>query len=74
MSFAFLRKRFSADGRQTLNTVDTQGVTMASIQALYQMVLEKEQENKQLVQRVGQLQAQLNQVKRTIRLKRAVRR
>jgi hypothetical protein len=64
---------FGADDR-TLNTVDAQGVTMAAIQGLYQMMLEKERENKQLVHKVGQLQAQLNQVKRTIRRKRALKR
>ena len=49
------------------NTVDAQGVTMASVQALYQMTLEKDVE-------IKQLRAQLQQLRRTVRRLRAARR
>jgi hypothetical protein len=48
-------------------TVDADGVALASIQALYQMMLEKDRQ-------VKQLQAQLNLVKRTNRKKRTAMR
>ena len=70
---------FGADDK-TLNTVDAQGVTMASIQALYQMMQEKDKQNEQLTRtvqqqshQIEQLQVQLNQVKRTIKRKRSAR-
>jgi hypothetical protein len=60
--------------------VDAQGVTMAAIQGLYQMMQEKDQQiEKQssqiasLTRQVRQQQAQLNQVKRTIKRKRTAR-
>ena len=66
---------------KTLNTVDAQGVTMAAIQGLYQMMQEKDKQNEQLTltvqqqsHQIEQLQVQLNQVKRTIKRKRAARR
>ena len=64
----------------TLNTVDVNGVTMASIQALYQMMQEKDRQieqqelkNKAQSRQIEQLQVQLNQVKRTIKRKRTAR-
>ena len=72
--------QLGADDR-TLNTVDAQGVTMASVQALYQMMLEKDEEIKQLRSQMAQQQsqlrqqqAQLNQVRRTVRRKRMAKR
>ena len=57
-----------------IDLLDTNGVTMASIQALYQMMQEKDKEIKQLRAQMTQQQAQLNQVKRTIKRKRTARR
>ena len=50
-----------------IDLIDASGVTMASVQALYQMMLEKDRQ-------IQQLQAELNQVKRAIRRGRAARR
>jgi hypothetical protein len=71
-----------------IDMVDANGVTMASIQALYQMMKEKERQNEQLAGEVRQLraqmtqqqsrllqqQAQLNQVRRAVRGRRAAKR
>jgi spore coat protein U-like protein len=57
-----------------IDLIDANGVTMASIQALYQMMLEKDKEIEQLRAQVTQQQAQLNQVKRPIMRKRTARR
>jgi Chaperone of endosialidase len=64
-----------------IDMIDANGVTMAAIQGLYQMVQEKDKKNEQLASEVQQLraqvrqqQAQLNQVKRTIKRKRTARR
>lgn len=68
-----------------IDLIDANGVTMASIQALYQLMLEKDRQNEQLALEIRQLraqmlrqqsqlqqqQAQLNQVRRTIRGRRA---
>jgi hypothetical protein len=51
---------------KTLNTVDAQGVTMAAVQALYQ-------QNQELARKLERLQAQLNQMRRAVRRKRASR-
>jgi hypothetical protein len=60
-----------------ISTVDADGVTMAAIQGLYQMMQEKAKQNEQLTRtverqshQIEQLQVQLNQVKRTIKRKR----
>jgi hypothetical protein len=59
-----------------ISTVDADGVTMAAIQGLYQIVQEKDRQIEQqssqietLTRKVEQQQAQLNQVKRTIKRK-----
>jgi Chaperone of endosialidase len=64
-----------------ISGVDADGVALASIQALYQMMLEKAKQNEQLLSEVQQLraqvtqqQAQLNQVKRTIKRKKSSQR
>jgi hypothetical protein len=64
-----------------IDMIDANGVTMASIQALYQMMLEKDRQieqqmrlNKQQGRQIEQLQAQLNQVRRAVRHRRAARR
>jgi hypothetical protein len=64
-----------------ISTVDADGVTMAAIQGLYQMMQEKAKQNEQLARtvqqqshQIEQLQVQLNQVKRTIKRKRTARR
>ena len=49
----------------TLNTVDAQGVTMAAIQGLYQMMQQKDEE-------IKQLRAQVTQLQRTVKQRRAV--
>ena len=49
------------------------GMMVASVQALYQMIREKDAEIQQLRAQMTQQQAQLNQVKRLIRRKRTVR-
>ena len=54
-----------------IDMVDANGVTMASVQALYRMMLEKDEEIKQLRTQMAQQQAQLNQVRRAIRRRRA---
>ena len=59
-----------ADDR-TLNTVDAQGVTMASVQALYQMMLEKERQIEALARKVEQQQAQFDQLRRSLGRRRA---
>jgi hypothetical protein len=56
-----------------ISTVDADGVALASIQALYQLMLEKDRQIKALTYRVEQQQAQLNQVRRTIRRRAAKR-
>jgi hypothetical protein len=50
-------------------TVDADGVALASIQALYQMMLEKDRQIESLSCKLGQQQAELNQLKRTIKRK-----
>jgi hypothetical protein len=64
-----------------IDMVDANGVTMASIQALYQVMLEKDRQNEQLAGEVRQLraqmraqQAQLDQVRRAVRRGRAGKR
>jgi hypothetical protein len=71
---------FGADDK-TLETVDAQGVTMAAIQALYQMMQEKDKQIEALARKVEQQgqrneqpQAQLDQMKRTIKRKRTAKR
>lgn len=53
-----------------ISTVDADGVTMAAIQGLYQMMLEKDRQIEALTRKVEQQQAQLNRVRRTLRRKR----
>jgi hypothetical protein len=57
-----------------IDMIDAQGVTMAAIQGLYQMMQEKDRQIETLTHKVEQQQAQLNQVKRTIKRKRTARR
>jgi hypothetical protein len=59
---------------KTISTIDADGVALASIQALYHLMQEKDQQLQrqssqlaELTRKVEQQQAQLNQVKRTIR-------
>ncbi|HWS99087.1 MAG TPA: tail fiber domain-containing protein [Pyrinomonadaceae bacterium] len=66
---------------KTISTVDSAGVTMAAVQGLYQLMLEKEKRNEELartVERQGreieQLRAELGQVRRAVRRGRAARR
>jgi len=63
-----------------IDMIDANGVTMASVQALYQLMLEKEKKNEQLADEVRllraqlqQQQAQLNQVRRSVRRRAAKR-
>jgi hypothetical protein len=58
---------------RTLNTVDAQGVTMASVQALYQMMLEKEGRIERQERRIERLEAQLRRLRHASRRKRAAR-
>jgi hypothetical protein len=60
-----------------IDMVDANGVTMAAVQGLYQMMLEKEKTNRekdvkieQLSQQVERLQARLAQVERTVKKRR----
>jgi hypothetical protein len=57
-----------------IDMIDANGVTMASVQALYQLMLEKDRQIESLTRKVSQQQSQLNQVKRTIRSKRSAKR
>jgi Chaperone of endosialidase len=51
---------------KSISTVDADGVTMAAIQGLYQMMQEKERKNEQLSEEVRQLRAQLMRLERAI--------
>jgi len=53
-----------------ISTVDADGVTMAAIQGLYQMMIEKDRQIEALTRKVEQQQAQLNRVRRAIRRRR----
>lgn len=57
-----------------ISTVDADGVTMAAIQGLYQMMLEKDRQIEALTRKVEQQQAQLNRVRRAIRRRRGAMR
>ena len=66
---------------KTIATVDADGVTMAAVQGLYQLMLEKEKRNEELartVERQGreieELRSQLGQVRRSVKRRRAARR
>jgi hypothetical protein len=59
---------------KTISAVDADGVALASVQALYQLMLEKDKQITQQNMRIERLEAQLNQVRRTIRRKRAAKR
>ncbi|HYG79928.1 MAG TPA: tail fiber domain-containing protein, partial [Pyrinomonadaceae bacterium] len=66
---------------KTISAVDSAGVTMAAVQGLYQMMLEKEQENaekdkkiEELARKLEELQSQLAEVRRDARRQRAARR
>ena len=59
---------------KTLHTVDAQGVTMAALQGLYQMMQEKEKQNEQLASEVQQLRAQVVRLQRAVRQQRKRRR
>jgi hypothetical protein len=56
-----------------ISTVDADGVALASIQALYQLMLEKDRQIEALTRKVEQQQARLNQVRHAVR-KRAAKR
>ncbi len=49
---------------KTIATVDSAGVTMAAVQGLYRMMLEKEKQNEVLTQRIEQLQSRVVQLER----------
>jgi hypothetical protein len=53
-----------------IDMIDANGVTMASIQALYQLMRERDKQVQQMMQQkdrqIQQLQAQLNQVRRAV--------
>ena len=49
---------------KTISTVDAGGVTMAAVQGLYQLMLEKEKRNEELARRIEQLQARVAQLER----------
>ena len=57
-----------------ISTVDADGVTMAAIQGLYQMMLEKDRQIEALTRKVEQQQAQLNRVRRALKGRRGARR
>ncbi|HEY0375769.1 MAG TPA: tail fiber domain-containing protein [Pyrinomonadaceae bacterium] len=66
---------------KTISTVDADGVTMAAVQGLYQMMLEKEKQNEekdrkidQLARKLEEMQTQLAEVRRDARRQRATRR
>jgi hypothetical protein len=52
------------ESEKTLNTVDAQGVTMAAIQGLYQMMLEKDRQIEQQSRQINQLRARVSQLER----------
>ncbi|HJU55367.1 MAG TPA: tail fiber domain-containing protein [Pyrinomonadaceae bacterium] len=52
---------------KTISTVDSAGVTMAAIQGLYQMMLEKEQRNEELLSEVRDLRAQVTRLERAVK-------
>ena len=57
-----------------LQTVDATGVTMASVQALYQLLQEKDRQIERQSRQLEQFQARLARVERTIRKRRAAKR
>lgn len=59
---------------KTLNSVDAQGVTMAAIQALYQQNRELLHKVEQQNNQIARLQAQMADIKRTVRKRRPGRR
>ena len=59
---------------KTIATVDADGVTMAAVQGLYQLMLEKDRQIARQNQRIERLQAQLDQVRRSIKRRPAARR
>jgi hypothetical protein len=54
--------------------VHASGVAMASVQALYQLMLEKDRKIEAVTRRVERQQAQLDWVSRAVRLKRRAKR
>ncbi len=52
---------------KTISTVDSAGVTMAAIQGLYQMMLEKEKRNEELLSEVRELRAQVTRLERAVK-------
>ncbi len=52
---------------KTISTVDSAGVTMAAVQGLYQMMLEKEQRNEELAGEVRELRAQVTRLERAVK-------
>ncbi|HKQ53279.1 MAG TPA: tail fiber domain-containing protein, partial [Pyrinomonadaceae bacterium] len=59
---------------KTIATVDADGVALASIQALYQMMREKERQIEALTHKLDEQQAQLDRVRRALRRRRAAKR
>lgn len=59
---------------KTIATVDADGVALASIQALYQMMKEKERQIEALTRKVEEQQAQLDRVRRSLRRRRGAKR
>jgi hypothetical protein len=57
-----------------ISTVDADGVALASIQALYQMMKEKERQIEALTRKVEEQQSQLDRVRRALKRRRAARR
>lgn len=58
------------DSDQTINTVDANGVTMAAIQGLYQMIKEKDEKIEQLEQRLERLERSTRRTNRVARVRR----
>ncbi len=59
---------------KTISTVDADGVALASIQALYQMLKEKDRQLEALTRKVEEQQAQLDRVTRALKKRRTARR
>ena len=64
---------FGTDDK-TLSVVDAHGVTMAAVQGLYQMMLEKDKKIEELTRRLHPQQIRLKRVERAVLRRRAARR
>jgi hypothetical protein len=61
-------------GDRHIDLIDANGVTMAAIQALYQMAQDKDRQIKEQSRQIAELQAQVSQLKSAVQKKRRIKR